>query len=1146
MFDPRARDRARSIPSRAGEKSVSDAVDLIGQKFKNHDSKKKHRRRRTQDTVALKLEIPVAVVENSTSNDIVVEGKKKREPSPPHPKPSKTKDDTAGRDVENTVVNSASALSTLEFKLPEKKASDEREKFVQAALQSSEKTRGKRNIDTRMATVVGGEEDCFEGVEIIEPGVKVWRIMGREVCLQEDDQLGKFHTSDSYLIVTATALHRKGVSMRSNQVEAHVHFWIGKEAGIDKKALAAIRAVQLSDAMEPRPIKQHREVQGEESQRMIELFEKYGGEGLVDNCDDSDGDGGEEKMVAKNGPLLYLAGGCPSILAHVEERRHVTRLYRFKGKKNIRVNMVKLGAESLNDGDSFLLDAGEVIYVWFGKSSNWRERSLCAQAAMQMKGEVRTRKLPHTPTCTMEQGEEPADFWLALEGKGLSGSSNNSSNSSGSSHGQSDDVKIQPPKIASADSVENDAKAEKEVVYDLFEVDLTREGKVEPLYVEPDKNGSIFMSKLRSDCVYVLDAKTEIFIYVGSGAHPVQREVATQLAMQAVQGDPEEEDGEEPREDWVHIKSLVHPYLHPMFTLKFSDWFHHAGGRNHAPPFAPSKRRQLKAVNITVAQSIVNGEKILPQQILRSPKHSSSAQTATGVVFQHPFGQPPPPPAKQQRGGGKEKKEREDSRSPLSSPSTKAAFVARHTATKIAREHTKIIEKDQGSEVDLAVYEIKDSVLSVIPDHCYGSFHSDRCYAIICTFIFKKTKRYSMFFWQGRLSSKSSYFVWLYDLMPPFMDKMAQKGFRCKPNIGRIFQNREPEEFLELFDTGILVLAQPPTEAAVDEDGHVAPPPPPLPDSKGGGEEEKAKLGGEERRGEMGPKEVRRLSSIGYWKRMFHIRGASDMLTRTLEVPCEAASLNSTDAFVVQESPTRFFIWYGAMCSNMERKRAARTAVHIYTNLTEDDEEEEEQLAHLNTEEIFISCEEGQESAQFWNAIGGKGLYAKFTASATNAAGNERLENPILYQASLIRHYLMVQEVIDFTHEDLHEAGVYLLDMHFTIFVWRGAYASERLVEGAEKLAKAIAKQRCDDDAKFVSVTTGKEPLEFTHAFLGWHEVRKFVDPYAGRAAKLVDLGVVGRVVDVLPEDVRVLREQERKKEVYKQSLRKKNQLEAK
>jgi len=213
------------------------------------------------------------------------------------------------------------------------------------------------------------------------------------------------------------------------------------------------------------------------------------------------------------------------------------------------------------------------------------------------------------------------------------------------------------------------------------------------------------------------------------------------------------------------------------------------------------------------------------------------------------------------------------------------------------------------------------------------------------------------------------------------------------------------------------------------------------------------------------------------------------LMMDVIGVVCPFVTSSSQDAFVVQESPTRFFIWYGAMCSNMERKRAARTAVHIYTNLTEDDEEEEEQLAHLNTEEIFISCEEGQESAQFWNAIGGKGLYAKFTASATNAAGNERLENPILYQASLIRHYLMVQEVIDFTHEDLHEAGVYLLDMHFTIFVWRGAYASERLVEGAEKLAKAIAKQRCDDDAKFVSVTTGKEPLEFTHAFLGWHEV---------------------------------------------------------
>lgn len=45
-------------------------------------------------------------------------------------------------------------------------------------------------------------------------------------------------------------------------------------------------------------------------------------------------------------------------------------------------------------------------------------------------------------------------------------------------------------------------------------------------------------------------------------------------------------------------------------------------------------------------------------------------------------------------------------------------------------------------------------------------------------------------------------------------------------------------------------------------------------------------------------------------------------------------------------------------------------------------------------------------------------------------------------------------------------------------------------------------------------------------------QVRNFVDPYTKREQKLVDMGIVGRVLDKLPEDLKEAKMAEEKKSV--------------
>ena len=148
-------------------------------------------------------------------------------------------------------------------------------------------------------------------------------------------------------------------------------------------------------------------------------------------------------------------------------------------------------------------------------------------------------------------------------------------------------------------------------------------------------------------------------------------------------------------------------------------------------------------------------------------------------------------------------------------------------------------------------------------------------------------------------------------------------------------------------------------------------------------------------------------------------------------------------------------------------------------------------------------CAEGAEPAEFWAALGGKKPYATVKAPPASAEGFE----PRLFYCSDETGAFKVEEVIDFSQEDLEHDDVYILDCYSSVFVWVGSEndgeREQRLsMETAEKYVEAQGKlDGRPSTIKPQWVKAGEEPAEFTKEFVGWSNTSagKYEDPYEKR-----------------------------------------------
>jgi hypothetical protein len=218
---------------------------------------------------------------------------------------------------------------------------------------------------------------------------------------------------------------------------------------------------------------------------------------------------------------------------------------------------------------------------------------------------------------------------------------------------------------------------------------------------------------------------------------------------------------------------------------------------------------------------------------------------------------------------------------------------------------------------------------------------------------------------------------------------------------------------------------------------------------------------------------------------LFHVRGTNPINTRGTEVEAKATSLNSGDVFILN-TPNQQYVWYGKG-SNVDEKK---TGKHIGD------------IVKGPRKQTVV--EEGKEPQDFWDKLGGKTQYAD-----DDFLQDDPVE-PRLFQMSNATGVFKVEEIFNFSQDDLTNDDVYLLDTFNEVYVWIGGESNE--VEHKMSMETAVeyvknAKDGRSPDTPILRVVAGHEPQLFTANFLGWDRKKMGTDPYSRKLAAMMGGG---------------------------------------
>ncbi|XP_016974948.1 gelsolin isoform X2 [Drosophila rhopaloa] len=204
---------------------------------------------------------------------------------------------------------------------------------------------------------------------------------------------------------------------------------------------------------------------------------------------------------------------------------------------------------------------------------------------------------------------------------------------------------------------------------------------------------------------------------------------------------------------------------------------------------------------------------------------------------------------------------------------------------------------------------------------------------------------------------------------------------------------------------------------------------------------------------------------------LFRIRGTVESDIHASEVPAESLSLASGDAFALLSGKShKIYIWNGLGASAFEKKAALDRFTHYW-----DDAEIE-------------NVEEGAEPEEFWEELNGEGQYDRSLGDLGAPLLEPRLFHCRLGSRGLVR----IEEVAKYEQEDLDSDDVMLLDAGDELYLWVGSGATVmenlRILDMAKFYTQVEPTARTIDTVSIIGVPQGKEPQVFKRMFPSWED----------------------------------------------------------
>lgn len=205
----------------------------------------------------------------------------------------------------------------------------------------------------------------------------------------------------------------------------------------------------------------------------------------------------------------------------------------LKGTRTVRVSQVPVASSSLNEGDVFILDTGKQLYQWNGPQCSRQEKSKGFDVARRIKDEERQGRCDYFLIDGSEK-EPEEQFWKLLGGK--------------------------PAKLKSAAEGGEDTKSDEDSIFYLYQISDSS-GK---LQITEAGRTPLKKDMLQSDDVFILDADSEIYVWIGKGATNQERKESMIYASKYLK--------EKNKPHTTPIVRIVEGGETPIFKSKFKVW----------------------------------------------------------------------------------------------------------------------------------------------------------------------------------------------------------------------------------------------------------------------------------------------------------------------------------------------------------------------------------------------------------------------------------------------------------------------------------------------------------------------------------------------------------------------------------------------